>query len=71
MPIPDCTNRYTFSKQNKKFLEKNIGEYLHGLGVGKYLKTQKSLTIKETVINWTTLNFLKKYSFIYFGCAGS
>ena len=57
MPIPDCTNRYTFSKQNKKFLEKNIGEYLHGLGVGKYLKTQKSLTVKETVINWTTLIF--------------
>ena len=48
--------RHIFSKQNKNFLKRNVGEYLHDLGVGKYLKTQKALSIKETVIN-CTLNF--------------
>ena len=50
----DC--RHIFSKQNKTFLKRNIGEYLHDLGLGKYLKTHKALTIKETVINYTALN---------------
>ena len=50
----DC--RHIFSKQNKNFLKRNIEEYLHDLGAGKYLKTQKALSIKETVINCTALN---------------
>ena len=50
----DC--RHSFSKQNKNFLKRNIEEYLHDLGVGKYLKTQKALSIKEAVINCTALN---------------
>ena len=49
--------------QTIKLLEKNVGENLHDLRLGKGVRdrTPKDQVTKEKMINWTSSKFFKKF----------
>lgn len=68
LPYTNANSRRVVSidihfQSETKFLEKNIGEYLHGLGVGKYLDT-KITNHKKNGDKLDYVKFFKKI-FIY------